>query len=281
MPLEEQPYEESRGDFSYTQLVPASYAVQSSDFVYDPIIAQGQQDELAIAFAFRQEYRLDSHVQVGVIIMERGEYKGYTVAVKTPAFSSDPAITSDSAGNLHLIWRDGYSGENIYYTSTSPSVKSELDKVVLQDFKTLILEGGMESLTGVLLFPLAFPWFFPGLVLVIAWQLFRNNDDVSKTSSQIVLIISLLLYQGTKVLIFPTIVEYVPFSAWIDIPLSWQPFLRVIVPLLIFSVGIAVAERKRRASESHPSSLSYYSTVVLVDMILTLAVYGVNFLGVY
>lgn len=281
LPLEEQPYEEDEGNFKLTQLVPAEYATRSSDFVYDPIIAQSQNGELAVALAFRQEYRLDAQVQVVVVIMANGEYTGYTVATKTPAFSSDPALAADKAGNLHLIWRDGYTGENIYYASTASNAKAVLDKPVLQDLKTLVLAGGMESFAGILLFPLASPWLFPGLVLVVFWRIRKNDETLDNRISQIILIISLLLYQGTKVLIFPTIVEYVPLSAWIDIPFSWKLSLRIATPLLILGIAVAIAERKRRVSQAPSSTLSYYFTVALVDMILTLSVYGVNFLGAY
>ena len=281
LPLEEQPYQPDEGDFTYTQLVPAAYIARSSDFIYDPFIAESQNNELAVSLAFYQQYRLDGHIQIVVLIMADGEYKGYTVATKTQAISSDVALSADVEGDLHLIWRDGVSGEDIYYTTTGADARAELDRLTLRDLLTLVTAGGMESFAGILLFPLAFPWIFPGLVVVIAWRLIRNDEDLSNKASQAILLLSILLYQGTKVLIFPTIVDYMPFSAWVDIPLSWQPSLQIAIPLLILGFAIGVAEWQRRRSNLLPSTLRYYFTVALLDMALTLAIYGVNFLGAY
>lgn len=281
LPLEEQPYQPDEGGFTYTQLVPAAYATRSSNFVYDPVIAQSQNDELAIVLAFYQQYRLDGHVQMVVVIMEDGEYKGYTVATKTQAISSDAALASDIQGNLHLIWRDGYSGESIYYTTTASDAKAELDRPTFRDLLTLVTAGGMESFAGILLFPLAFPWIFPGLVVVVVWRLIKNDEDLNNKASQAILIVSIILYQSTKVLIFPTIVDYVPFSAWVDFPASWQLSLRIAIPLLILGLGIGVSEWRRRRSKLLPSTLRYFFTVAILDMTLTLAIYGVNFMGAY
>ncbi len=281
LPLEAQPYQPDEGDFTYTQLVPANYVTRSSAFIYDPVIAESQNDELAVSLAFYQQYRLDGHIQIVVLIMEDGEYKGYTVATKTQAISSDIALSADAEGNLHLVWRDGFSGEHIYYTTTEVEARDKLDRFTIRDLLTLVTAGGMESFAGILLFPLAFPWIFPGLVVVVVWRLIRNDEDLNNKASQAILGISILLYQGTKILIFPTIVNYVPFSAWVDIPVSWQLPLRIAIPLFILGLGVAVSEWQRRRSKLLPSTLRYYFTVAIFDMVLTLAVYGVNFLGAY
>ncbi len=71
---------------------------------------------------------------------------------------------------------------------------------------------------------------------------------------------------------------YVPFSAWVDIPANWEIVLRIGVPGLIFLIGIGVAERGRRRSKS---TLVYYALVSITDMVLTMGVYGVFYLGVF
>lgn len=279
LPLEEQPYQPAEGGFAYSQLVPAAYATRSSDFIYDPVVTHGKNGELAVALTFFQEYRLDGHVQIVVVIMADGEYKGYTVATKTQALSSDAVLSTDSLGNLHLIWRDGFAGEKIYYTTTAPDTRAKLDRLTLHDIRTVILVGGMESVSGILLFPLALPWMFPGLILLVGWRLKRNDEDLTNKISLILLVISILLYQTLKVLIFPTIIDYVPFSAWIDVPLGWQLPLRIGIPIAILGISIIIAEWLRRRYS--PSTLRYYLAVVLIDTALTLAVYGVNFMGAY
>ncbi|MBC8335841.1 MAG: hypothetical protein H8E29_11275 [Anaerolineales bacterium] len=279
LPLEEQPYRTDRGSYAYTELVPATYISNTSPYVYAPMVIQHPTGEMAIALATRQQYRLDGYVQIAVVVMENGAYKGYTIATKTQAISSDPVLDADGAGNLHLIWRDGYSKEIVYYTTTDAETRAELDRPTIRDILTLVLAGGLESLTGILLFPLAFPWMFPGLIVLIIWRLIRNDEDLSNKVSVALLVLSVLMYQGSKILIFPTMVDYIPFSAWVDIPASWQMVLRIGVPLLILGIAIWASEWSRKNQQ--PSSLRYYLVIVIVDTVLTLAIYGVNFLGAY
>jgi peptidoglycan/LPS O-acetylase OafA/YrhL len=87
-----------------------------------------------------------------------------------------------------------------------------------------------------------------------------------------------LIYEAAKFATLPTMSTYVPFSAWIDIPASWDIFLLYGVPVAIFLIGMLVAiwvQWKRS-----PSTLTFYISLVLVDAALSLAIYGVNFLGV-
>ncbi len=57
--------------------------------------------------------------------------------------------------------------------------------------------------------------------------------------------------------------------------------MRILVPVTIIGLGILVAEIRRRRNPAPPSSLGYFITVILVDTLLTLSVYGVIFLGEY
>ena len=281
LPLEDQPYRSDSGSYNYTELVPAAYVSNTTPFVYAPVVVSHPADELAVAVAAQQPYRLDNYIQIAVAILENGAYHGYTIASKTQVISSDPVLAADGYGNLHLIWRDGYTRERVYYTTTDTETRAELDRPQLRDITTLVLSGGLESLTGIMLFPLAFPWLFPGLVLVVVWRLIRNDEDLSNKISQVLLVIAIFLYQGSKTLIFPTMVEYVPFSAWVDIPPGWQTSLRIMIPLLILAVAVGCSEVLRKRQKSQPSTLRYYLSLTIIDMILTLAIYGVNFLGAY
>jgi hypothetical protein len=145
----------------------------------------------------------------------------------------------------------------------------------------LILSGGLEAITGIFLFPFAFPWMVVGLVIMIILRLARNDEDVTQPLSLFLLVVSILSYQGSKLLFLPDILIYTPFSAWLDLPPGPGSFFRIAVPILIFSFGIVIAEWRRRKSTSPISSLNYFINVILVDTILTLSVYGVIFLGEY
>ena len=281
LPIEVQPYQPVNERDGYSTWVPASYVNRTSPFIYKPSLVVNPESEMAVAVSMMQDYRLDAYIQIAVAILDDGEYKGYMVATRTESISSDPILVADNQRNLHLFWRDGFSKSKVFYTTTDPIKRAILDKPKLRDITTLVLSGGMESLAGVLLFPLAFPWMFPGLVLAVIWRMRRNDEDISERASQVVLAISLILYQLTKVFVFPTMVDYIPFSAWVDIPDLWRMPVRIIVPVLIFVAALAVSEKTRRGKKTPPSTLYYYFIVVIADTALTLAIYGVNFLGAY
>jgi hypothetical protein len=107
---------------------------------------------------------------------------------------------------------------------------------------------------------------------------FRDQDNLEKVSSRVILIVALITYQIAKFLFVPTILTYTPFSAWIDVPTAWVGLLRVAVPLVIFLVGIGVAERTRRRNSS---PILYFVLASVTDMVLTLGIYGVSFFGVF
>ena len=280
-PSDENRYQLFKGEFSLTQIImPPAEDYYSTDFIYDPRIASNS-NSLVVALSAGQAIRLDSYIQILIGIFEEGEYRGYTIATRTKNLSQKPQIAVDDQGDLHLVWQDGYAGNQIYYATTAPVAKARLDRVSFSDLPNLLLSGGLEALTGILLFPFAFPWLIVGLVIMIVWRLIQNDEDVTYTSSKILLGLSLISYQVSKMLFLPDIFIYVPFSAWLDIPPGLGVYLKVAVPIGIFITGLGTMEWIRRRRFSPPSSLLYYFIVVLIDMVLTLAVYGVIFLGEY
>ena len=275
-------FESYQGDYNLSQLIPPPQEDYfSTNFVYAPNPNSTSSSALAVAIAANQEVRLDDYVQIAVGIFTEGEYQGYTLATRTTQISRNAVVERDQAGNLYLIWHEGAAGKNLFYSTTSTLGKAALDRISFSDLPNLILSGGLEAVIGILLFPFAFPWMFIGLVIMIVWRLVRNDEDLSLPLSRILLVIAVISYQASKILFLPDVILYVPFSAWTDIPQQLGLVLRVGVPLLIFSLGIVAAEWRRRRQDSSPSSLSYYLSIVIVDIVLTLAIYGVIFLGEY
>ena len=271
-----------QGEIAISQIVsrpPEEYI--NTDFVYAPQTGSGLNDTLLVAVAANQTDRLDDYIQIIIGVFEGGEYRGYALPTRTTRISQKPQVSVDNSGNIHLVWQDGSAGNQVLYTSTAPEVKARLDKVSFSDMPTLFLSGGLEAITGILLFPFAFPWMAVGLLILIIWRLIRNDEDISQLPSKVLLGAALLSFQVSKLLFFPDILIYVPFSAWLDIPAGLGLFLKIVVPVFIFGIGFAVAEWRRRKKPSPPSSLGYYISVILVDTLLTLAIYGVIFLGEY
>ena len=71
----------------------------------------------------------------------------------------------------------------------------------------------------------------------------------------------------------PTIATYVPFSDWIYIPADWS------APYYLWHLVVCIPQ-KVSVKYSDSAVLSYV-VLALTDALLTLAIYGVNFLGVF
>lgn len=282
-PLSEDFLQPYQGSLALSQVIPAPREdYLSTDNVLDPRTpANPAQGAMIVAVSASQIDRLDSHVQIMVGIFEEGVYQSYTIGTRTTEISQNASISLDVGGNLHLIWQEGFSGNRIYYATTAPSAKVKLDRVALNDMTTLIFSGGLEALTGILLFPFAFPWMAIGLVMMIVLRLTRNDEDVTQRLSTFLVVLALLSYQISKLLFLPDMLVYIPFSAWLDIPEGVGGVFRIVIPIIIISLGIVAAEWRRRRRNSATSSLGYYMTAVIVDTVLTLSIYGVIFLGEY
>ena len=276
-PAEEQPYASYDSAYRITQLAPPSGPSGSTDVVREPFVTAGRGNELAVAAAINQDYRLDLYTQVGMILFDDGEFTGYQMAGKTDAFSQEPVLATDGDGNLHMAWREGGQGNQIYYAVTSPEVRAELDRMEAADVANVALNGGIEVVTGILFFPLACIWLFPGLFLIGLWHYWRGESDMNEPATIVVLVVAIVVSQVMKFLFLPTITTYVPFSAWMDVASNWEQALRYIVPVFTMSAGLLVAWLMHKRTQS---ALAFFFWFMAADAILTLAIYGVTILGV-
>ncbi|MDX1414767.1 MAG: hypothetical protein R3293_11295 [Candidatus Promineifilaceae bacterium] len=275
---EEQNYLPYDSAYRITQLALPVGPSLTTDVVREPFVTTGRGNELAVAAAINQDFRLDRYTQMGLLIFKDGEFEGYQMAGKTDAFSQEPILATDGDGNLHIAWREGGQGSLAYYAVTAPETRSQLDRMEANDVANFALNGGIEIITGVLFFPLACIWLFPGLFLIGLWHYWRGESDMNERATQVVLLISIIVSQVMKFLFLPTITSYVPFSAWMDIANNWEQPLRLIVPLFTMGVGLLVAWFMHRRTES---GLAFFFWFTAADAILTLAIYGVTILGVF
>ena len=274
------PFLPYRGSFALSQLIPPPRAEYlSTNYILSPNTLGGQNSELIVSVSANQALRLNTNIQIVLGVFKDGEYQGYTVATKTETLSKDPVIKVDDAGNLYLVWREGAAGRQVFLSTTAAGARIALDKTSSSDLPSLLLTGGLEAITGILLFPFALPWMAFGFIMLIVWRLIKNDEDLTFPTSKILLVIAIISYQVSKVLFLSPMLEYIPFSAWIDIPAHLELIYRVGVPLVIFAVAILAAQWFTR--KSTPSTLTYYFAVVIVDCIFTMAIYGVILLGEY
>ena len=85
------------------------------------------------------------------------------------------------------------------------------------------------------------------------------------------------VYLVMKFLFLPTMTTYVPFSAWMQVPPALQNPFRLGIPVVILLVAILAANKVRVRYSS--SAVLFYFALALTDAMLTLAVYGVNYMG--
>jgi hypothetical protein len=280
LPDEEQPYDPYKGSYQLTVLAdPVTSPMLTTSIVLEPNASGSRGSELAMVVSAMQNQRLDEYVQMVLVLFEEGQFKGYQLAGKTESLSREGVLTTDDTGNLHLVWREG-TGIKVYYATTAPNIQSGIDRLGGEDFASIVLGGGLEAVTGAMFFPLSLIWFIPGFAILGIYKLWRDDETMSDRLSQFLAVIAVINYQLSKVFFMPTIISYVPFSAWLETPDSMNISMQVSVPVIILAVGIVVAEIVRRRRPM-TSALIYFLVLCGTDALLTLAIYGVVYLGYF
>lgn len=279
---EETPYAPYEGGLGLSMLAPpVVHAWESTDYILHPNVMMGlQSDELVVALSMNQAMRLDQHLQIAVAVFRDGEFVGYSLGSKTEGISDNAVLYVDEATHLHLAWRVGAVGNKIFYATTQPEAIVALDQLNAGDFINAIFQGGMEGLVGITFLPIiGFGWLLPGMVVVGIVKLKWDLDFLTHWYFWIPLSIAILIFYVAKFATLPTISTYVPFSAWLDIPEGVGEILRIITPALIFVIAFLFANQRRLHHTQ--SAIMFYLAFALVDAALTLAIYGVNLLGVF
>lgn len=308
LPVEEQPYETFESSLALTQLSHPLSIQEAADeygeevdhmsdlhgdwtelvgaasaYMVSPSAMIGRSeamddgDVLAAAMAISQDDGLDSQLQIAMLLFAEGRYLGYSIAGRTDGLSDDPVLALGSKGDLHLAWREGARGVGVSYATTAPAARAALDKLTISDFTYLVLQGGLESLVSIMFIPLASWWMVPGLLLMILYARFRRQSTIAEPVSWIPLLVAVAAYVLMKFMFLPTMTTYVPFSAWLQVPGFLEIPFRLGIPLAILLVAILAANKVRVRYSS--SAVIFYVALVLTDAVLTLAVYGVNYMG--
>lgn len=268
MPLREGPAGWSR----WAALAPPG---RGSDFVADPWLAPtGKEGVLLAVSAFRQQ-RLDQVAQIAVVY-RAPHGMGYQAAAQTPGFSQAPQLLSAATGQW-LLWREGAAGDRLYLASTDPRWREAWRAPTWADIGEGMLQGGMEALVGAAMFPLALFWLLPGALVLALGGLLRVGD-LSTWGGKTVFLLAFAVYQVTKASFLPGLFVYTPLSSWFDLPGGLALLLRWGTPLVIPFLGVAVGVVWLRRRQLTSWALLFLLAAG-VDALLTLMLYGVNFLG--
>jgi hypothetical protein len=276
--IEDIVYQPYAGTYAFTEIGSPGKPGVSSNYVFEPNSASGAGGELAVALSVKQQLRLQTVEQVNIALFEDGTLKGYQPATKTEALSQGSRLVVDDAGQLHLAWREGGQSRFVYYATTAPLARANLDSLSRDEVGDFLGTAVIEGITGVLFFPFAFFWLVPGLIVMGIRRFMKDDAHMGEPATILFFIVAVALYQLTKLMFLPTIRNYVPFSAWIDIPNNWQPFLLLGIPVVIFLIAGTVGYLIHRKTES---ALITLFGLTAVDALLTLFFYGVNILGAY
>ena len=256
-----------------------------NSFISELAIDPAQAPEVAIAFHTKLAYlRRKEQGQVSTVLFQDGDPFAYQQISFTPASSGYPAILSDQVGQLYITWLEGgaESGYDVYFSSTAPDIRKVLGGITWDDVGRLGAETLFGFLGGAILAPLALAWVVAPLVVLGLTSMIRREDE-SFTSPGVIISLTLAIaaYWVSKLALLPTILDYIPFSAWLPfIPSALSLPLQVGVPVLISGLALVVAWRYTYGHE-RPSPFFFLLIFVAVDGILTMAVYGVTFYGAF
>lgn len=283
LPAVEKPvYTEYESPYGYHHLMLLSADLPSGEQPIDmaaTIDTQGE--ELPVAFRIYVDYGRHRKFQIAMAVFKEGRLVGYQSAGKSRYPSSRPTLLADDKGNLHLAWLDSTGGgsTHLYYASTSPLVKAHLDRLTGED----LLSGAARMMDGFLFGFLLAPSIALLLVPAFVWVFFCTAvihfDDLGTRRGKIGLVVALLIYLVTKLLGLPSLLSYVPFSAWFPfLPSSISPLLMVGTPLFVSGGAAALAIWFLRRVESR-RLLTALLLFTLPDALLTLMVYSPGILG--
>lgn len=244
---------------------------------------QFQNSETVVTFSAELPYLLNNRSdQVGLIFLEEGRVSSYQLLSFTAGRSEYPSIQSDANGYLYLTWleRDDNNDYRVYFSSTRPETKTVLDQFTSEDAARISGNSLFGILSGLVLVPFPLLWSLgPIVVYFLLGFLRKENESIFAFGTLITIVAGLVVYTYSKLATMAGMLDYVPFSAWVPVmPESWENPLRIGMPIFLGLLGLLIAYWRTYARENR-SPLFFLAFFIIVDGLLTIAIYGVLFFG--
>jgi hypothetical protein len=244
---------------------------------------QSQNSETVVTFSADLPYLLNNNAnQVGLIFLEEGRVSAYQLLSFTAGNSEYPSIQTDANGYLYLTWleRDDNNDYRVYFSTTRPETKAVLDELTNEDVARFSGNSLFGILSGLVLIPFPLFWSLGPMVLFFLLGFLRKeNEPITGIGTLVTILLSLIVYTYAKLSTLTGMLDYTPFSAWIPIiPESWFDPLRISMPILIGLIGLLVAYWRTYA-RANRSPLFFLAFFIVVDGLLTIAIYGSLFFG--
>jgi len=273
-------YPTASGIFNYTHLAPsATVAYRASEYTYMPFAISGQRSEAGLMVStYMEPPRRQGEIQVAFVVLSGGGVKGFQTAARTSSSSMRPVAVADETGAIHLAWLDaaGFGTYEVYYASTSPSVKAALNAITVEDVVASVVGRTWSAAAALSFFPMLVVWMFLPFAWLVVFYLFRPDSDLRTRTGWIGLGVAMALYLVSKLFMLPAFLWYAPF---LDIaPASMENLLVFGFPLLIAAIGL-IAMRSYIRRSDRKQVLIAFAIFAFTDSILSLILYMPNAMG--
>jgi hypothetical protein len=224
--------------------------------------------------------------QVNLVYFDNGSLSAYQPLTFTTTVSTFPNVVNDQNGYVSITWLEKASSDqySVFFASTDPQMVSRFKTMSVGEALNLVYTVLFGMLIGALLSPIAAGVWLIAPLAVLALVGFTRRIFPAKVGGYIS-VAALVAAVGTvwliKFAVFPLMLAYVPFSAWIpNIPAVLGEILRIGVPFLtlLLSGFIAWHFTYRRGNDS---SLYFLLIYIGVDALITTSIYAVLIYGTY
>ena len=224
--------------------------------------------------------------QVNLIYFDNGSLSAYQPLTFTTTVSTFPNVVNDQNDYVSITWLEKSSSSlsTVYFASTDPQMISRFETVSAGEALYIVYTVGFGMLIGALLAPIAAGvWLLPPLAVLALFSFIRRlfPAKIEGYVSAVALIAAVVTVWLIKFAIFPLMVEYVPFSAWVpNIPVILGDVLRIGVPVFTLLVSSLIAWHFTYRRDNS-SSLYFIMIYIGVDALITTSIYAVLIYGTY
>lgn len=264
-------YARASGSLPYERLAAPDNAWPSS-VLYMPATLNGQQREAGVFLIVEVATRHRTSREVVWAIFVDGSCRGYQL-LTAAGNAMRPAAFLDDQGSIHLAWLSagGFGRYNVYYASTSASVRARLDQVTLQDRATDLLNAIWSLAPALGFFPPVFLlWTFASFIWIVLFYIVKVEGGLERRPSQFALVVAVLLYLASKLFLLPGVLLYAPFLDRFPASLQAVPVLGTPLFTLLVALGAVYIYFRR---QQYRSLLAAYLIFVVTDSLLSLFIY--------
>jgi len=261
----------TEGAFNYTQL--AAIREGYPGYIMQPSVLLGQHPDLLATLTMNVSTRRKSSQPVALTVFAAGEPQAYQLVTRSDGLSTRSVLRADTSGRLYAIWlhQAGTFNFEVFYASTSPSVRETLNPWTSADLSSRSLDHFWNMGVALGFFPLAMVWVFLSVIWLGLAYLYYGDVELYDRRGWFILIVALLLHFFSKYFSMPGMFTFVPFIETLP---DAAVFVigRVLTPLLFSGVGLVVMIVYLKRTD-HREAFAAYVAFALVDIVVSLLIY--------